>query len=96
MFPRSYVPRVRRVRVRFRVRVRVNPKHNPNPNQSEESHSNRRKRRYLPQPSYEKMIRSPDPMFPGHIQSGEQRTRGTLDPGNIGTLPENLASTSKV
>ena len=37
MFPRSYVPRVRRVRVRFRVmvrvrvRVRVNPKPNPNP-----------------------------------------------------------------
>ena len=96
MFPRSYVPRVQRVRVRFRVRVRVrvrsrvNPKPKPNHNLSEESHSNqsqanqRRKRRYLPLPYYEKKIHSPDPMFPGHIQSGEHRTRGTYDPGNIG------------
>ena len=29
------------------------------------------------------MIPSPDPMFPGHMQSGEHGT-----PGNIGTLPD--------
>ena len=83
MFPRSYAPRVQRVRVRvrvsIRVRVRVDPKPHPNHNQLEDSHSNqsqanqRRKRRYLPLPSYEKK----GPMFPGHIQSGEHRTRGT-------------------
>jgi hypothetical protein len=93
MVPRSFVPRVQRVRARFRVmvrvtvRVRVNLKPNLNHNQSEESHSNQSKvnQRQKKTALAPTILRKEDLLTGSYVPPPRSHTkRGTWEQGNIG------------